>query len=141
MDSATFYDRLHAEYGGEIIAIERYLNRKSTIRFHCGKCNTVFFNRPDYLFDGKQSRHLCGQSQRSTGGTRHKANAVAKNTQEKIKVKLPKKKQEEIKSLLEKNVSIFYTALQVGLNVSSVRFFIENELRNELQQLTELEDS
>lgn len=131
MDNVTFQKRLYEEYGGEIIPIERFSNHKSTIQFHCGKCNTVFFNRPDYLLGSNQSRHLCGQSYRSTGGTRHKTITGIKP--EKIKLKLTKKQQQEIRTRLEKGVSILYIALQLRLNVSTVRFFIENEMVKELE--------
>lgn len=139
MDSTTFKDRLFTDYGGEVIAIEKYLNHKSTIRMHCGKCNTVFWARPDYLLGSSHKRHMCGQSfLKGTAKGRHKGSNISAS--EKIRVKLLKRQQKEIHALMEKNVSILYIALQLGLNVSTIRWCIEvkskRELTNELENVT-----
>lgn len=123
MDNTTFQNRLYNMYGGEVIAIEKYLNHKSTIRFHCGLCNIVLFARPDYLVGGSHQRHLCGRGHKGT---------TVKIASEKIKVKLLKRQQKEIHALLAKNVSILFISLQLGLNVSTIRWYIENESKREL---------
>lgn len=132
MNSATFSERLYNMYGGEVIAIERYQNSKSTIRFHCGKCQTVFFNRPDYLLDKPISQHLCGHDYKATSGVRHKVNGPVSS--ERIRVKLLKRQQKEIRVLVESGISIYYIAMQTDLNVSTIRYFIQGELKEGLSR-------
>jgi len=134
MDNATFQARLYDRYGGEVIAIEKYLNYKSVIRFHCGKCNVVFFAKPRYLLESSHQRHMCGHSFRMTGGARHKADH--NSASEKIRVKLLKRQQKEIHTLLENNVSVLFIALKMDLNVSTIRWHIENESKKELNSET-----
>lgn len=127
MDNATYQDRLNDVYGGEVIAIEKYLNHKAVIRMHCGKCSTVFWARPDYLIGDSYQRHLCGRGHKGT---------LVKIASEHIRVKLLLRQQKEIYTLLEKNVSILYISLQLGLNVSTIRWFLEQETKNVLEKTT-----
>jgi len=69
-----------------------------------------------------------------TGGARHKADH--NSASEKIRVKLLKRQQKEIHTLLENNVSVLFIALKMDLNVSTIRWHIENESKKELNSET-----
>lgn len=57
---------------------------------------------------------------------------TGKIAREKIRVKLLKRQQKEIHTLMEENVRIYYIAMQLNLNVSPIRYFIQNEIKEEL---------
>lgn len=115
MDSVTFFNRLLTAYGGEVIAIERYQNYRSTIIFHCRKCSYTFYACPDYILKDDDQRHVCFKNQ-SFGIGKDKA----------IKKKLLKREEKEIRMLLGKDESIYYIGKKMKLNASTVRYFIEN---------------
>ncbi|TDL74244.1 helix-turn-helix domain-containing protein [Peribacillus frigoritolerans] len=76
-ENVEYQKELNTVYEGTVIAVERYMNRKSTLLHHCTECGVDFYGRPVWLLNGYQP-HECYSV------FRHSANKIAKSKKKRL---------------------------------------------------------
>ncbi|USK27366.1 helix-turn-helix domain-containing protein [Bacillus sp. CMF21] len=57
-ENVEYQKELDAVYAGTLVAVERYMNHKSTLLHHCHECKADLYSKPVWLLNGKQP-HEC----------------------------------------------------------------------------------
>jgi DNA-binding CsgD family transcriptional regulator len=99
---------LDLHYHGTVIAIDRFLNGKSSILHYCLKCSQTFYNAPNYLL--LTNRHVCGADRTS----KHKSSTSSN--------KLNKKQREEVLQLFREGQTISQIAKLFYVRPTQVRY-------------------
>jgi len=123
MDSDVFYKALHQQYGGSVVAVERYINPRAIMRFHCTACDMTFYNRPYYVLSVQQ--HKCFLNYADDVGYRAKTGKGIKA--DKTKKRLPADIKKEISGLFDKGVSISQISRQLSVSVGSVLYYLSHK--------------
>jgi hypothetical protein len=121
---------LDKRFSGKIVAIDRYINPKATIKHGCLECGTTFWARPGYLIHLNTTDHFCIQQTENirTNGTKSKA---PKSNSAKCKVSPKKSKSnapEELNEMLilyNEGVTITEIARKLGLSRDKIRYWLE----------------
>lgn len=123
MNKELFHKVLHQQYGGSVVATERYINPQVAMQFHCTACGMTFYNRSDYLISVQQ--HKCFLYYADSQGYRGKAGKGLKA--EKTKKRLPTSVQKEISRLHENDVSISQISRQLTVSVGSILYYLSHK--------------
>lgn len=65
-ENVEYQKELDSVYAGTVLAIERFLNHKSTLLHHCTECSADFYSRPEWLLNEKKQPHVCYTSLKHT---------------------------------------------------------------------------
>ncbi|WLR56510.1 adenylate kinase [Mesobacillus subterraneus] len=59
MNKQEYEAKINKTYNGAVKVISPYLNHHSSMKFHCSKCNTVFYNKAGYMLGKDHQKHIC----------------------------------------------------------------------------------
>ena len=87
MNKVEFEARLNGVYDGAVKSLNRYLNKRATLCFHCSNCGLKFFGKPMYMVGKDSQRHSCNKPYGTANGERF-SSVSAVNTKPTKKEKL-----------------------------------------------------
>jgi transcriptional regulator with PAS, ATPase and Fis domain len=106
---------LDTKYKGIIVAVDRYVNSKATIKHGCLMCGEIFWARPGYLVNLYNSDHYCIKQ------NDNKKHYNTKNSKARINDEMKK----TILTFHNQGFSAYQIAGQLGISRDTVRYHLK----------------
>ena len=125
MDKTVFEAKLNKIYGGNVVAVNQYINAKATLIHKCNKCNKQFYAKPINLVNGVQP-HNCKDTGISKG--------IDYTNRRK---KIPKdinidgdKLVKELDKLLDQGANPYAIRTKTGIDLQIIKYYRDHLYKN-----------